>query len=229
MFGRVGAGRSTDPRRRARWRSRRLLAARAVGGPIDALGSRQADAVVKLHGAGIITTTEARTRLGIDNPSRDRQMTPPARPRRQQRDRRRQEDPGPHRRGSRGNGDHRQRESPANAETGSQNRIGDQSGTNPAAGDSAAKQFLTRRTPTAQGHNGIRRHRTRSHGTCRNSVSRPDTGPASGDLEQQLHRLPGRADRRARRSADLPFDAAHLESPKRSRPRSTRCSPTSRT
>ncbi|HQV19584.1 MAG TPA: hypothetical protein PLC22_14880, partial [Gordonia sp. (in: high G+C Gram-positive bacteria)] len=36
--------------------------------PSTRSAAAEADAVVKLHGAGIITTTEARTRLGIDNP-----------------------------------------------------------------------------------------------------------------------------------------------------------------
>ena len=36
--------------------------------PATRSAAQEADAIVKLHGAGIITTTEARTRLGIDNP-----------------------------------------------------------------------------------------------------------------------------------------------------------------
>ena len=36
--------------------------------PATRSAAQEADAAVKLHGAGIITTTEARTRLGIDNP-----------------------------------------------------------------------------------------------------------------------------------------------------------------
>ncbi|MCX6470371.1 MAG: phage portal protein [Corynebacteriales bacterium] len=36
--------------------------------PATRSAAQEADAIVKLHAAGIITTTEARTRLGIDNP-----------------------------------------------------------------------------------------------------------------------------------------------------------------
>ena len=42
--------------------------------------AQEADAVVKLHAAGIITTTEARTRLGIDNPEDGPTQAPAAGP-----------------------------------------------------------------------------------------------------------------------------------------------------
>lgn len=48
--------------------------------PATRSAAQEADAVVKLHGAGIITTTEARTRLGIDNPDQGPTQAPAAGP-----------------------------------------------------------------------------------------------------------------------------------------------------
>ncbi|MBD0862734.1 phage portal protein [Gordonia sp. zg691] len=48
--------------------------------PATRSAAQEADAIVKLHGAGIITTTEARTRLGIDNPEQGPTQAPAAGP-----------------------------------------------------------------------------------------------------------------------------------------------------
>ena len=48
--------------------------------PATRSAAQEADAVVKLHAAGIITTTEARTRLGIDNPEDGPTQAPAAGP-----------------------------------------------------------------------------------------------------------------------------------------------------
>ncbi|MDH3025309.1 phage portal protein [Gordonia alkanivorans] len=48
--------------------------------PATRSAAQEADAVVKLHAAGIISTTEARTRLGIDNPDLGPTQAPAAGP-----------------------------------------------------------------------------------------------------------------------------------------------------